>query len=233
MQGMENRNTAMGRRSVGRLRYRRIYCLHAIFSLLFYLAACASQEIQPALNSERIRQTFGNYGVTVLFNDECWRVSSLYSTEGNVRTARTYAVVEFADPATSALAAQHALIDSGESIGEVFRDAGWSIEKRHLFIGAIEVPAAYTEIAVLMRVALPQNLAIDVYYFTVNKGKRTYNYATITEIHHPDYLSAADLQGIYGAVSTDESSRESIEDFIGPPGISVITDYDDAKGTER
>lgn len=217
MQGMEKLNTAMGKRSIGWLRYRRIYCLHAIFILVFHLAACASQEIRPALNSERIRQTFGNYGVTVLFNDESRRVSSLYSTEGNVRTARTYAVVEFADPTTSALAAQHALIVSGESIGEVFRDAGWSIEKRHLFIGEIEVPAAYTEIAALMRVSLPQNMAVEVYYFTVNKGKRIDDYATITEIHHPDYLSAADLKGIYGAVSTDETSRESIEDFIGPP----------------
>ncbi len=216
MPGMEKLNTAMGSWSISRLRYRRIYCLHAIFGLVFYLAACASQEIRPALNSERIRQTFSNYGVTVLFNDESRRVSSLYSTDGDVRTTRTYAVVEFADPATSALAAQHALVESGASIGEVFRDAGWSIEKRHLFIGAIEVPAAYTEIAGLMRVSLPQNLAVDVYYFTVNKGKRIYDYATITEIHHPDYLSAADLKDIYGAVSTGASSRESIEDFIGP-----------------
>ena len=80
-----------------------------------------------------------------------------------------------------------------------------------------EVPAAYTQIGRLMRVNLPQRLAADVYFFVVSKNGRSYTYATIIEIHHPDYLSAADLKRIYGEILFDNSKRSGIEDFIGPP----------------
>ena len=193
------------------------YFLRIALTLTLFLLACVSQESRPELNSERIRQTFGSYGVDVLSNNASRRVTSLYSNNGDEKITRTYAVVDFTDAATSALATEHALIESGNSIGEVFSDTGWSIEKRHLFIGEFDVPATYAEIGKLMRVGLPQILATDVYVFAVNKNNQSHNYATITEIHHPDYLSAADLKRIYGEILFDNSNRKSLEDFIGPP----------------
>ena len=200
-----------------RLLHQRNYYRRVIFTLAVCLAACTNQETRPALNSERIQQTFGSYGVDVLSNDDKQRVSSLYSLDGSDKVTRTYAVVDFIDAATSALETEHALIISGQSIGEVFRKAGWTIEKRHQFIGDFDVPAAYTQIGRLMRVDLPQKLAADVYFFVVRRNSRSYTYAIITEIQHPDYLSAADLKRIYGEILFDNSNRSGIEDFIGPP----------------
>jgi hypothetical protein len=202
---------------VPRLWHQGIYYRRLIFVLALCLAACTSQETRPALNSERIQQAFGSYGVDVLSNNENQRISSLYSLDGNDKTTRTYAVVDFIGVTPSALESEHALIQSGQSIGEVFREAGWTIAKRHQFIGEFEVPAAYVRIGKLMRVILPQILAADVYVFVVSRDDRSYTYATITEIHHPDYLSASDLNRIYGEILFDDSNRRGIEDYIGPP----------------
>jgi hypothetical protein len=217
MQGSAKTFFSLRSRILRRLPRQHIYRLCMTLGVTLCVAACASQETRQELNSDRIRQTFGSYGVEVLANDENRRVSSLYSSAGSDKTTRTYAVVDFIEATKSALGTEHALIEAGGSIGEVFRNAGWSINKRHLFIGEFDVPATYTEIGALMRVDLPEHLAADVYLFVVSKNDRSYNYATITEIHHPDYLSAADLKRIYGEILFDNSNRKSLADFIGPP----------------
>ena len=185
--------------------------------LLLFVNACASQDTSVGLNSERIRQDFGSYGVDILSNDNKRRISSLYSIDGGKKTTRTYAVVDFIDGETTALAREHGLVESGGSIGEVFRAAGWSIEKRHLFIGEFDVPASYANIGALMHISLPQILAAQAYLFVVSKNAQSFNSARITEIHHPDYLSAVDIERIYGEILFDNSNRKSIEDFIGAP----------------
>jgi hypothetical protein len=67
-----------------------------------------------------------------------------------------------------------------------------------------------------MRLSLPQNLATHVYLFVVRKDKRSYSYATIVELHHPDYLSAENLTDTYGEIIFDDSNRSDIDDFIDP-----------------
>ena len=79
------------------------------------------------------------------------------------------------------------------------------------------MPETYTNIGELMRISLPDSLATHVYLLIVRKDGRSFTYATITEIHHPDYLSAADLKAIYGEIIFDDSNRDNIHDFIGPP----------------
>jgi hypothetical protein len=216
MQGSAKTFFSLRSRIPARLSGQHGFRLCIMLGLALSIVACTSQETRPELNSERIRQSFGSYGVDVLANDENRRVSSLYSSVGSDKTTRTYAVVDFIEATKSNLGTEHALIEAGGSIGEVFRDAGWSIDKRHLFIGEFFVPVTYTEIGALMRVNLPEHLAADVYLFVVSKNDRSYNYATITEIHHPDYLSGADLKRIYGEILFDNSNRNSIGDFIGP-----------------
>jgi len=192
------------------------YVLVAIV-VAFGLSACVSND--TTLNSDRIERTFGSYGVDVLRSDPGRRVSSLYSSTGTNRTTRTYAVVEFAGEPRSAYSREHALIEAGQSIGATFRDAGWSVDKQHLYIGEFEVPETYTNIGELMQIALPETLAAHVYLLNVSKDDRSFNYATITEIHHPVYLDAADLKEIYGEIIFDDSNRDSIHDFIGPPNL--------------
>lgn len=188
--------------------------------LLFVVASCALQGCATDrnwLNSDRIEETFGSYGVDVLLSEPLRRESSLYSSAGADKTTRTYAVVEFLGRPASAYAREHALIEAGNSIGATFRSAGWSISKQHLFIGELEIPENYATIGELMRIALPQTLATHVYLLIVSQNERSYTYATITEIHHPAYLGATDLKEIYGEIIFDDSNRDSIGDFIGPP----------------
>lgn len=179
------------------------------------LVACASTD--TALNSDRIERAFGNYGVEILRADETRRVTSLHSSDSTGKTTRTYAVVQYRGTPHALIAAEHAKILKGGSIGATFRAAGWEIDKQHVFIGELEVPKTYTEIASLMRVSLPESLAAHSYLFNVRRDERTLQYATITEIHHPDYLDAATLESIYGEIIYDDSNRDGVHDFIGPP----------------
>ena len=68
-----------------------------------------------------------------------------------------------------------------------------------------------------MRIDLPATLATHQYLFVIRREGRSADYARITEIHHPDYLSAADLRGLFGEILFDDANRDSIHDFIGPP----------------
>ena len=91
-------------------------------------------------NSDRIQIKFGNYGIDIIENDLKIRVSSLYSIEDNKKTNRTFAVVAYPDIIDAAFEIEHEAIINGESIGIVFEQNGWAIEKHHLYLGEIEVP---------------------------------------------------------------------------------------------
>jgi len=186
-----------------------------LVTLLVALAGCAGTGTW--LNSDRIERTFGSYGIDVIEDDGARRIASLYSMEPGGKVTRTYAVTDYILPVRAAYAAEHARIRAGASIGATFRDAGWTVDKQSLFIGELEVPAEYRLIGELMRIELPATLATHRYLLTVTREERTYNYATVTEIHHPDYLTAAGLRDIYGEILIDDSNRDSIHDFIGPP----------------
>jgi len=179
------------------------------------LSSCAASDV--SLNSDRIERMFGNYGVDVICSSPFRRESSLYSTSDDGKTTRTYAVVDFQGEPRREYAREHALIESGASIGTTFRRAGWTIDKQHLFIGGLEIPDTYSLIGELMKIPLPETLAVHVYLMIVKKDGRSFPYATIAEIHHPDYLSAADLNEIYGEIIFDDSNRDTLADFIGPP----------------
>jgi hypothetical protein len=182
--------------------------------LALVLLGCGSQ--QPLLNSERIEQAFGSYGVDVIQASDDGRVASLYSGTGSDKITRTFAVVKFSGRIRPALASEHARVLSGESLGAVFKSAGWRIEKHNIFVGELEVAEKYSLLSKLMRLSLPQNLATHVYLFVVRKDKRSYSYATIVELHHPDYLSAENLTDTYGEIIFDDSNRSDIDDFIDP-----------------
>ncbi len=183
-------------------------------SFWLILAGCGSQG--QCLNSERIEQTFGSYGVDVIQSSKEGRVSSLYSGSGDNKVTRTFAVVKFTGRVRPAFASEHSQVTSGQSLGAVFKAADWKIEKHNIFVGELEIPGKYTLLSELMRIGLPQNLATHVYLLVIRKHQRSYSYATITELHHPDYLSAEDLKESYGEIIFDDSNRTSIDDYIDP-----------------
>ena len=159
------------------------------------LSACAIES--ELLNSERIEERFGSYGIEVLSEQPGLRKSALYSGHGNERTCRTYAVVRFVDATDAKIDSEHEQILAGDSIGAIFKAGGWAIRKETLHIGAAELPAAGGEIVTSMRLKDPSEVAMHVYQLLLRKDDEAIDYATISEFHHPDYLNLADLRTLY------------------------------------
>ena len=168
---------------------------HSIVALLVLFAGCIAQPAQ--LNSERIEQRFGSYGVEILEQTPNLRRSSLYSVESKDEVCRTYAVVQFRD-APAEIRTIHEAVLAGQSIGASFKAAGWSVAKRTLYIGTVFVGADDRGILQLMHLAEPQDLAMHVYRLDLHKSGREIHYATIVEVHHPAYLDVGALRRIYG-----------------------------------
>jgi hypothetical protein len=156
-------------------------------------------EQRELLNSERIEREFGSYGVDVLESDDRVRVSSLFSREGARRICRTFAVVRYPDAVAPAFAAEHAEILAGGSIGAVFAARGWRVRKTHLHYGEV---TASPRLADLMSIAARTTLALHVYVLTIVKPGAELDYASIVEIHHPEYLRREELAEIYGAADS-------------------------------
>lgn len=180
-----------------------------------FLVACAASG--PPLNSDRIQAIFGSYGVAVLQEDEQRRISSLYSETGGNPVTRTYARVEYLGEPRPEYREIHETIVAGASIGASFRRAGWEIRKQHLFIGELEVPASYSLLGELMQLSLPESLAVHQYLFVISNENRSFSYARITEVHHPEFAGADQLRRWYGEIILDDSNRDHIQEFIGPP----------------
>ncbi len=159
------------------------------------LGACGAQTV--LLNSERIQQRFGSYGIEVLQQDERIRRSNLYSVESGNRVCRTYAVVEFIDPVDPELTATHKAVVDGESIGTSFRAAGWRIGKATIHVGSMQLPGPQHAVAKLMDLDGPASLGVHAYRLVLHKGSQTVHYATIIESHHPLYLSETELSQLY------------------------------------
>ncbi|HEY3518826.1 MAG TPA: hypothetical protein VGL98_17380 [Gammaproteobacteria bacterium] len=159
------------------------------------------------MNSERIAAEFGSYDVEVLEQDELVRVSNLFSGAAEDTTCRTFAVVRFAPRIDEAVTAEHAAIVAGGSIGAVFVAAGWEARKTHLRYSETRAPP---RLASLMRIAAGTPLATHIYALDVAKDGQVVEYATLVEIHHPDYLKKEDLPAIYGpAYEAPRSARST------------------------
>lgn len=157
--------------------------------------AGGSAPARELLNSERIEATFGSYAIEVLEASPDLRVSSLQSLEASGAVCRTFAVVRYPDAIAPDVAAEHAAIVSGGSIGAVFTANGWTVTKTHLHYGPM--PAG-PRAAQLMVIPPGTAVAAHVYLLEVVKDGRKFPYAAIAELHHPDYLTVDALPRIYG-----------------------------------
>lgn len=186
----------------------------ALFAALLVGGASAAQPpARELLNSERIEAAFGSYGIEVLASGRTERVSRLYSVDDGIEVCRTFAVVLYPEDLVPALAREHGAIVAGGSIGSTFAAAGWTVLKSHRYFG--ELPST-PGLRTMMRDGT-QRLAVHVYELSVARGGDEHPYATIAEIHHPDYLRLTELHAIYG------------------PGMSLPTplDADTARVLER
>jgi len=157
--------------------------------------ACALEA--ELLNSERIGERFGSCGIEVLQHGPTVRRSSLYSLDGEVRICRSYAVVQFLEHESAEVADAHAKILAGDSIGATFKGAGWQIRKQTRYVGSTKLPQTGHPVAELMHLAGDESLALHAYRLVLEKTARSLQYATIVEMHHPDYLAENELQKLY------------------------------------
>ena len=166
---------------------------HALVLFALVTAVAGAQ----ILNSERIEQTFGSYGIDVAYSDATLRISDLFSRDDGRKTTRTLAIVAFVAAIDPAFAAVHERVLDGGSIGATFQAAGWQVGKRNLEIRQTPLPKSF---AAAMQLEPGTPLATHIYQLEISKDGRTYPYATIVEMHHPDYLTSTELAAIYSLV---------------------------------
>jgi hypothetical protein len=175
------------------------------------LSACTQQP--ELLNSERIKKQFGNYHIVVLGQDAGVRRSSLDSEQDGVETCRTYAVVQFVDANIAEIEEPHQGVLAGQSIGTTFKESGWHIRKDILYIGELSMTDSQHQIGQLMRLNHEVDLAVHAYRMTLEKSDISIEYATIVEIHHPDYMTEAALLELF---AVDQRQQ------ISPPDLAVM-----------
>lgn len=176
------------------------------------LSACETEPV--LLNSERIEQRFGSYGITVLPSDTGLRRSSLYSIHEDEAICRTYAVVRFADQPHDWYSEEHAEVLAGNSIGAIFRSHGWDVHKQTMYIGSLLLPKRTTRVGELMHMTSQNELAMHVYQLLLVRNDQVFEYATIVETHHPEYLSESDVLELYEYDKSTALSPLAVTDLV-------------------
>ena len=140
------------------------------------------------MNSDKIRERFGHYGVELLEQNTTTRLASLYSLSGDQRITRTLALTRFELPTHNAVAEQDAQIRSGDSIGATLRQAGWTVVKNNTIDCQV---TAGRRFALLGGATLsPEDpVLLRVYTLSVVKQDLALDYAIIAEAHHPEHTA--------------------------------------------
>lgn len=166
--------------------------------------------VQPQLNSERIQAKFGSYGVDVLASGDGFRVSNLYSLDGDAKVCRTLAIVQFADDMPAELAATHQAIQDGGSLGATLKRDGWELTKEHAILTDVDMPKLFRTIGRSTSDLTP--LATSVYEIHVTREDRDFHYATIVEMHHPEYLDLEQLKELESI--SDRADRDRAQGLL-------------------
>jgi hypothetical protein len=176
------------------------------------LSACETEPV--LLNSERIEQRFGSYGIDVLPSEPGLRRSSLFSIHEDEAICRTYAVVRFDDQPHDRYSEEHAKVLAGNSIGAIFRSHGWDVHKQTMYIGSLSLPDRKTQIGQLMHISDQDELAMHVYQLLLVRNEQVFEYATIVETHHPEYLSESDVIELYEYDESTALSPQVVTDLV-------------------
>ena len=170
----------------------------ALPAALAWLSACGADA--PLLNSDRIEQRYGSYGVEIVDSDAHGRRSNLYSVHDGRRICRTYAVVRFLPGALAndhpALRAAHEQVLHGGSIGATLRGAGFRVDKQPRVAGELPALASEPGWLPLMGVPTAAGLAVYEYRLSVRNDSQFIEYADIIEVYHPDFLAPSALDAM-------------------------------------
>lgn len=149
------------------------------------------------LNSQKIEARYGSYHVDMLSSDGMTRQSALSSDSDTGRVCRTFALTRFTDEAVEKTPITHQQIAEGASIGATLQRDGWSVLKATIHVGSLTIPDPAHPVLGLMQLAKPETLAMHIYKLAIQKEAAAFDYATIIEIHHPDYLDEDDVRALF------------------------------------
>lgn len=181
---------------------------HLLAALTLALSLPLMGKEGPKLNSERIEAKYGSYGIDVI-EKEPERVSVLYSRHDGRKICRTLAVVSFNEISLPSLEPELKRIRAGASLGATLKQAGWTIQKHYRHLGSIKAGPRFLSFAGLTE---PQEVALSIYDLDVTRDDSSGRVATIIEIHHPDYLTLADLREL--VTTSEEPRRKGIQKFL-------------------
>jgi hypothetical protein len=132
-----------------------------------------------------------------------------------VKINRTFAVVVYPTTIQPSFSKEHEAIIKGQSIGIVFKKNGWVIDKRHQYFGEISATSDFSAFSKVFHSIGTAQPAIHIYSFFVSKNGSEFHYASIAEVHHPEYLRLEDLSTIYGAeFDTHQVKSKNVNDFL-------------------
>jgi hypothetical protein len=175
----------------------------------------AEKQSRSSRNSDGIRLKFGSYGIEVLESGTRIRVSNLYSIHDGVKINRTFAVVVYPTIIQPSFSKEHEAIIKGQSIGIVFKKNGWVMDKRHQYFGEIAATPDFSSFSRVFHDIGTAQPAIHIYSFFVNKNGSKFHYASIAEVHHPEYLRLQDLSAIYGSeFDSHQVKSKNVSDFL-------------------
>ncbi len=161
------------------------------------------------MNSDKIRERFGHYGVELLEQHTRTRLASLYSLSGEQRITRTLALTRFELPTHQAVSEQDAQIRAGDSIGATLRHAGWNVVKNHTTDCQV---AAGKRFAALGGTTLnPEDqVLVRVYTLSVLKKDLAIDYAIIAEAYHCEHIAPTDAQPSAGTVLSSMTGSQAL-----------------------
>ncbi|MDJ0760298.1 MAG: hypothetical protein QNJ19_12925 [Woeseiaceae bacterium] len=169
------------------------------------------------LNSEKIEAKYGSYHIDVIASDGRTRQSALSSESNGTRVCRTFALTQFSDEGDAPSA--HGTIRGGASIGATLQRDGWSILKSTIHVGHITITDRQHTVAQLMHLQTPAKLALHIYKLSIEKDGDVVDYATISEIHHPDYLTEDDVRALFSLDTAKSVKPPQVDELI-----SIILD---------
>ena len=121
--------------------------------------------------------------------------------------------MRFVDEPDAVIDAEHAQILAGQSIGAIFKASGWTIVKETLHIGTAALDDAGHPVAALMRLVHSTVVAMHVYRLLLEKRQQAIEYATLIEMHHPDYLDRSDLLKLFSVDAPTSLRPQQIEEY--------------------
>lgn len=178
---------------------------------------CAHVTEPDCLNSEKIEARYGNYHIDVIASNGLTRQSALSSDTDGRRICRTFALTQFSEDVGSV--STQDVIREGASIGAALQRDGWNVLKSTIHVGSITIADREHPVVTLMRVDPPVTLALHIYKLSIEKDGDVLDYATISEMHHPDYLAEDDIRASFAVDGGRVAKPPQVDELI-----SIILD---------